>query len=57
MRFGAYAQYKCLPENGSLALKPVNITHEEAAAIPFGAFTALHFIKKANIKPGQKCLL
>jgi 2-desacetyl-2-hydroxyethyl bacteriochlorophyllide A dehydrogenase len=57
MRFGAYAEYKCLPENGSLALKPVNITHTEAAVIPFGGTTALHFIKKANIKRGQKVLI
>lgn len=57
MRFGAYAEYKSVPENGSLALKPTNFTHAEAASVPFGAVTALHFIKKANIKPGQKVLI
>lgn len=57
MRFGAYAEYKCLPENGSVALKPANISHKEAAVIPFGGVTALHFIKKAKIKPGQKVLV
>jgi len=57
MSFGAYAEYICLPENGSLALKPAGITHTEAAAIPFGAVTALHFIKKAAIKPAQKVLI
>jgi NADPH:quinone reductase-like Zn-dependent oxidoreductase len=57
MRFGAYAEYKCMPENGSLAIKPVGITHAQAAAIPFGGVTAWHFIKKANIKPGQKVLI
>jgi NADPH:quinone reductase-like Zn-dependent oxidoreductase len=57
MRFGAYAEYICLPENGSLALKPANISHKEAAVIPFGAVTALHFIKKATIKPEQKVLV
>ena len=57
MRFGAYAEYKCLPENGSVALKPSNISHNEAAVIPFGGVTALHFIKKAKIKPGQKVLV
>jgi 2-desacetyl-2-hydroxyethyl bacteriochlorophyllide A dehydrogenase len=57
MRFGAYAEYICLPEDGSLALKPTNISHNEAAVIPFGGVTALHFIKKAAIKPGQKVLV
>jgi NADPH:quinone reductase-like Zn-dependent oxidoreductase len=57
MRFGAYAEYKCLPENGTLALKPDRLTHTEAAAIPFGGTAALHFIKKAAIKPGQKVLI
>ncbi len=57
MRFGAYAEYICLPEDGSLALKPVNISHHEAAAIPFGGVTAWHFIKKAKIKANQKVLI
>jgi 2-desacetyl-2-hydroxyethyl bacteriochlorophyllide A dehydrogenase len=57
MRFGAYAEYICLPEDGSLALKPLGISHNEAAAIPFGGVTALHFIKKAMIKANQKVLI
>lgn len=57
MRFGAHAEYISVPENGSLALKPANISHKEAAVIPFGGVTALHFIKKADIKPGQKVLV
>lgn len=57
MCFGAYAQYICVAENGSLTLKPDNFTHAEAAVIPFGGLTALHFIKKAAIKPGQKVLV
>jgi NADPH:quinone reductase-like Zn-dependent oxidoreductase len=57
MSFGSYAEYKCLPENASLALKPANVSHGEAAVIPFGGVTALHFIKKAMIKPGQKILV
>ncbi|MEO6668999.1 MAG: NAD(P)-dependent alcohol dehydrogenase [Ferruginibacter sp.] len=55
--FGAYADYKCLPETGIVALKPRSLTFEEAAAIPFGAVTALHFLKKAKIKRGQKVLV
>lgn len=57
MSFGAYAEYKCLPETATLALKPANISHNEAAVIPFGGTTAMHFLKKANIKPGQKVLV
>lgn len=57
MSFGAHAEYKCLPENASIALKPMNVSHKEAASIPFGGVAALHFIKKAMIKPGQKVLV
>lgn len=57
MSFGTYAGYKCFPENGSIALKPTTISHQEAAVIPFGGVTALHFLKKANIQQGQKVLI
>ena len=57
MSLGTYAEYICLPETSALAIKPNNISFEEAAAIPFGGHTALHFFKKANIKNGQSVLV
>lgn len=63
MRMGCHAEYRCLPEEGhgrkdeAVARKPANLGHEEAAALSFGGTTALSFLRKAKLQPGEKVLV
>lgn len=54
---GCYAEYRCMREDGNLVRKPSNLSYEQAAALCFGGTTALHFLRKARVQPGEKVLV
>jgi len=57
-KFGSYAEYACMAEDDALMIKPMNLTYEEAAVLPFGATTALYFLRDlGKIQSGQKILV
>jgi NADPH:quinone reductase-like Zn-dependent oxidoreductase len=54
---GCHAEYKCMPEDGAMALKPENLTYDEAAALSFGGTTALDFFRRGKLQSGEKVLV
>jgi NADPH:quinone reductase-like Zn-dependent oxidoreductase len=57
MGLGANAEYVCLPENGTIAQAPANLSYDEAATLPYGAVMAVSLLKRANLQPGQNVLI
>ena len=56
-KMGCHAEYRCLPEDGLIAFKPQNLTHEEAASLLFGGTSALDFFRRGTIAKGDKILI
>ncbi|MGZ0019682.1 NAD(P)-dependent alcohol dehydrogenase [Nitrosomonas sp. wSCUT-2] len=54
---GCHAEYKCMPGDGAVALKPANLTYDEAAALSFGGTTALDFLRRGKLQSGERVLI
>ncbi|MFV2003473.1 MAG: NAD(P)-dependent alcohol dehydrogenase [Paracoccaceae bacterium] len=57
IRFGAYGEYVCLPDSCTIVTKPANMSFDEAAAVPLGGLNALHFMRRAKIRRGERVLI
>lgn len=51
---GAHAEYRCMAEDGQLAMKPANLTHEQAASLSFGGMTVLRYFRRARLEAGER---
>jgi NADPH:quinone reductase-like Zn-dependent oxidoreductase len=56
-RFGAYSEYICLPEASCIAAMPASLSYEEAASVPLGGLNALHYLREAKLRPGERVLV
>ena len=54
---GAYVEYKCMPANGAVAIKPSNLSYEQAAALSFGGSTMLDFFRRGALRSGERVLV
>ncbi len=54
---GCYAEYKCMPQDGAIAIKPPGLSFEEAAALSFGGTTVLDFFRRAKLQSGESVLV
>lgn len=57
VQMGCHAEYRCLPEDGTIAFKPPGLSHDQAASLSFGGTTALHFFREAGLRPGEAVLV
>ncbi|HVL57492.1 MAG TPA: NAD(P)-dependent alcohol dehydrogenase [Burkholderiaceae bacterium] len=57
VRMGCHAEYRVVPQSGPIAKKPEALSFEEAAALPFGGHAALHFLRQAKLKAGERILV